>query len=321
MRNSKQFKITVLFVLIFLTCSMYLYAAAVDYKKDISAVSQYILETANDLKQETDKPVLDSAEIKFLLDDMKELLRDYENMLVFAECPYPGEILLGRTPHGNDTWHETECATRYEGPFKEIRIRQTGGDSRYLRINDIELTYLTPSGPEKQTLNQGARTRFYPNEVFKLVLPKPMRISKIRILAEHDSDGLIISGVPYNFEPPRPGRERMERSRRPTEVLLGTTPPGNDGWLETICDAAARPVREIQLKRTGQMTDYLRINDIEITYQTPAGARKEVFNKGARARLYSDGVFKLVLPQPMRVTRIRILIEHRSAGLQVYGIY
>lgn len=319
MRNGKQFKMTkYLFVLATITISIPLFAAMSDYKKDISTISQQILDIAADLKQETNKPDFDSEEIGFLLDDMKEMLKDYESMLVFAESPYPGEILLGKTPHVNDAWTETECTSRYDGLLKEIRIRRVGSSARYLRIYDIEVTCMTPNGPEKQTLNKGSNAQLYNNDVFKLALPKPMRITKIRILIEHESNGLIISGVPYNFEPRRPGPGRS-RNRGP--VLLGTTPPGDDSWVETICDGTSRPIREIQLKRTGQKAVYLRINDIEITYQTSTGPQKQVFNKSGNDRLYFDGTFSLVLPQPMRVTHIRIKIEHETTGLQVYGIY
>ena len=54
---------------------------------------------------------------------------------------------------------------------------------------------------------------------------------------------------------------------------------------------------------------------------TPGGRRKEVFNKGGRAKLYQGGIFKLSLPRPMQVVNIRVLINHRSTGLEVYGIY
>ena len=315
MRNRIQIQTSVV-ILIILTIP--LWAATNDYKQDASVLSQQLADAANDLKQETGKSQIDSEEIDYLLDEIKGLLRDYENVLVFAESPYPGEILLGKTPRGDDAWVETECTSRYDGLLKEIRIRRTGSSARYLRINDIEITTMTPNGPEKQVLNKGARAQLYQNDVFKLALPKPMRITKIRIAIEHESNGLIISGIPYNFERPRP---RMQRSRQTGPVLLGTTPPGDDGWVETICNGTARPIKEIQLKRTGQRAGYLRINDIEITYQTPTGLKKQVFNKGGRIRLYFDAIYSIILPQPMRVTHIRILIEHESTGLQVYGIY
>ena len=148
-----------------------------------------------------------------------------------------------------------------------------------------------------------------------------MRIRRIRISINHESTGLEIYGIPYETEPFQP-RVRPRRNSPTTEVLLGTTPPGDDTWLETLCNNPNnRPIREIQLKRTGRRASYLRINDIEVTYMTPAGPTKEVFNKSGRAKLYYDSVFRLILPRPMRVVRIRILTEHESTGLQVYGIY
>ena len=54
---------------------------------------------------------------------------------------------------------------------------------------------------------------------------------------------------------------------------------------------------------------------------TPGGRRKEVFNKGGRVKLYQGGIFKLSLPRPMRVVNIRVLINHRAAGLEVIGVF
>ncbi len=320
MKNNKQIKIAaVLLISLFFTFSVSIWAAVSDPKRDISVISQHIFEAANDLKTETDKPVLDSAEINFLLDDMKELLKDYENILIFAESPYPGEILLGKTPRGNDSWLETECTTRYEGLFKEIRIRRAGSSARYLRINDIEVSYMTPKGTEKETLNQSARARLYTDDVFALALPRPMKITKIKIAIEHESGGLIITGVPTNnIERPRP---RTERPRGQGRMLLGTTPKGKDSWVETICERTAMPVKEIHLERTGNNSSYLRISDIEITYRTPDGVKKMLLNKDARERLYFDQTFALVLPEPLRVTHIRILVGHETTGLRVYGIF
>jgi hypothetical protein len=317
MRNIIQIERAVI-LLVSIILTIPLWAAVNDYKNDAAVLSQQLVDAANDLKQETGRPDIDSVEIDYLLDEIKGLIRDYENVLVFAESPYPGEILLGKTPRGDDNWIETLCSSRYDGLLKEIRIRRTGSSARYLRINDIEITSMTPNGPEKQILNKGARTQLYQSDIFRLALPKPMRITRIRISIEHETNGLIISGIPYNFERTRP---RMQRSRQSGPVLLGTTPPGDDTWVETICNGTARPIREIQLKRTGQRANYIRINDIEITCQTPTGIRKQVFNKAGRIRLYSTGTYSLILPQPMRVTHIRILIEHESTGLQVFGIY
>ena len=233
---------------------------------------------------------------------------------------HPGEILLATTSGGEDTWLEALCDTRFEGPMKEIRIRRSGSRARYLRINDIEITYITPGGPRRETFNKNGRFRLYSNGVFRLALPRPMNnIRRIRISVGHESNGLEIYAVPLHLPVVR---SNVLRNRYPAEVLMGTTPAGNDTWLETICsNPRNRPVREIQLKRTGREASYLRINDIEVTFLTPQGPKKEVFNKNGRFRLYYDGLFRLVLPRPLRIVRIRILIGHKSTGLNVYGIY
>jgi len=290
-----------------------------EYTDRIRMLSEEILITANDLKEATNEPVFDSLEIEEILTELKDLIRDYENIMVFARSPYPGEILLGTTPGGDGTWLETLCDSRYDGFIKEIRIRRTGNRARYLRINDIAITCITPAGPKEQVFNRGARFKLYRDGVFKLALPKPMQIRRIRINIEHESDGLEVYGIPYNLHVIKP---KVQRGRLGGEVLLGTTLAGDDTWLETLCsNPQKRPVREIQLKRTGREASYLRINDIELTYVTPEGPKKEVFNKNGRFKLYYDGIFKLVLPRPMRIVRIRILVGHESAGLNVYGIY
>ena len=319
MKNSKKIKIaSVLLIMVFLT-SVSLWAGVSDPKGDASVLTQHILDVASDLKIETEKPVLDSAEINFLLDDMKDLLRSYENILVYAESPYPGEILLGQTPSGNDSLLEVLCDTRYEGQFKEIRIRRTGSGARYLRINDIELTYMTPKGPEKETLNRYSRAKLYTGDVFGLVLPKPMKVMRIKISIEHKTSGLIITGVPTNVEHIKPRRKRQHQEQGP--MLLGTTPKGGNSWVETFCENTFKPVKEIQLKRTGNKSSYLRISDIEITYRTPAGEKKMLLNKNAREKLYSNQTFSVILSEPLRISHIRILVGHETSGLEVYGIF
>ena len=296
-----------------------------EYSGRINDLSEQILVAAEDLKDATESPSFRSHEVGRILSELKDCIKEYENLMVFAESPYPGEILLGTTPGGDGTWLETLCDGRYDGLIKEIRIRRTGNRARYLRINDIEITNITPRGPAVDTFNKNARFRLYRNEVFKLALPKPMKVTRIRIRIEHESTGLEVYGVPYNLPVMKPKvdmRPKVQRDRLDDEVLLGTTPAGNDTWLETLCsNPRRRPVREIHLKRTGRESGYLRINDIELTCLTPQGPQKQTFNEGRRHRLYYDGVFKLVLPRPMRVTRIRVLVEHKSTGLNVYGVY
>lgn len=175
-------------------------------------------------------------------------------------------------------------------------------EANYLRINDIEITYSTPEGWGRETFNKNGRVKLYSGGVFKLALPRPMRIKRIRIRINHESTGLEISGIPYHPEGaprfPRRMRRMDVEHRGQKEVLLGTTPGGSSTWLETLCsNASPRPIREIQLKRTGRKTSYLRINDIEVTYLTPAGKRKEVFNKGGRGQTLLRWDFQTIFSQ------------------------
>jgi hypothetical protein len=316
-----------IFVLLVLGCSGgTIWAIANDYSARVRVLSEEIVLNAEELRDATNGPAYNRIEVDEILGELKELIAEYEAAIVFAESPYPGEIVLGSTPGGDSTWLEALCETRYEGLLKEIRIRRTGHRASYLRINDIEITYSTPAGWDRETFNKNGRVKLYSGGVFKLALPRPMRIRRIRIRINHESTGLEITGIPYHTD----GVPRFSRRIRPTateqnipsEVLLGTTPGGNSNWLETLCsNPYQRPIKQIWLKRTGSNDSYIRINDIEVTSLTPAGKRTAIFNKGGRVKLYNDGIFKLSLPRPMRIVNIRVLINHKSGGLEVYGVY
>ena len=313
-------RVLIVFVLLVLGASVgTIWAIANGYSEKAKGLAEDIVLFAKELRDATNGPAYNSLDVEDILGELKGLIKEYEEVMVFAQSPYPGEIMLGATPAGNSTWLEALCSTRYEGPLKEIRIRRTGRRANYLRINDIEITYITPNGIKKQVFNKGGRVRLYHDGLFKLPLPRPMRIRRIRININHESTGLDIYGVPYFSKIVK--RPVIENGGL-RELLLGTTPGGDGTWLETLCSSPyRRPIREIRLKRTGRKASYLRINDIEVTYLTPVGLRKEVFNKNARFKLYYDGVFRLSLPMPMRVTAVRILVGHQSTGLEVYGAY
>ena len=325
-RMGRELKRAVFVLLVLGSSAGTIWAIANGYSGRIQGLAEEIVLNAEELRDATSGPAYNSTEVDEILGELKELISEYEAVMVFAESPYPGEIMLGSTPGGNSTWLEALCSTRYDGPLKEIRIRRTGNRAKYLRINDIEITYSTPEGWGRETFNKNGRTKLYGGGVFKLALPRPMRIRRIRIRINHESTGLEISGIPYHPEGlprfPRRMRRMAVEHHGPSEVLLGTTPGGSSTWLETLCsNPSHRPIREIQLKRTGRKTSYIRINDIEVTYLTPGGRRTEVFNKNGRVKLYHDKIFKLSLPRPMRVVNIRILVNHRSTGLEVYGVY
>ena len=326
-KSSSNYVKRTIFVLLVLGCSGgTLWAIANGYAGRVQGLAEEIVLNAEELRDATSGSTYNRVEVDEILGELKELISEYEAAMVFAESPYPGEIMLGSTPGGDSTWLEALCNTRFEGPLKEIRIRRTGHKANYLRINDIEITYSTPEGWGREILNKNGRVKLYSGGVFKLALPRPMQIRRIRILINHESTGLEISGIPYYPEgaprSPRRTRRTAGEQRGLSEVLLGTTPGGSSTWLETLCsNPSQRPIREIQLKRTGSTASYIRINDIEVTYLTPEGKRKEVFNKGGRIKLYHDGIFKLSLPRPIRVVNIRVLINHKSTGLEVYGVF
>jgi hypothetical protein len=322
----RELKRAVFVLLVLCSSAGTIWAIANGYSGRVLGLAEEIVLNAEELRDATSGPGYNRIEVDEILAEMKELIIEYEAAMVFAESPYPGEIMLGRTPGGDSTWLEALCSTRYDGPLKEIRIRRTGHRASYLRINNIEITYSTPEGWGRETFNKNGRVKLYSGGVFKLALPRPMRIKRIRIRINHESTGLEISGIPYHPDGaprfPRRMRRMTTDHHGPKEILMGTTPGGNSTWLETLCsNPSHRPIREIQLKRTGRKTSYIRINDIEVTYLTHGGRRKEVFNKGGRVKLYQDGIFKLSLPRPMRVVNIRVLINHRSTGLEVRGFY
>ncbi|MHC4742005.1 MAG: hypothetical protein ACYS8Z_08850, partial [Planctomycetota bacterium] len=121
-------------------------AAVNHYWNTAQAISEQILVKASELKSFSHDPVCNSREIEGILGEMKSLIEEYEENILFAESPYPGEILLGRTPPGHSSWLETLCDGRYVGLLKEIRIRRVGRWPSYIRINDIEITYSAPHG-------------------------------------------------------------------------------------------------------------------------------------------------------------------------------
>jgi len=318
MKGGRQMKRFIILLLVLAGPMGAVWPITHEYFRQITILSDEILFKAQKLAETTDAPVFDTVQAEMILAELKDLIQEYEAMMVFAESPYPGEILLGTTPAGDSTWLETFCTTRYDGPLKEIRIRRTGHRANYLRINDIEVTYITPRGPRQETFNQNARTRLYSDGIFRLTLPKPMRIKRIRILINHESTGLRVCGIPYH----PPLHPYIEPDHVPAEVLLGTTAGGDGTWLETLCNNPYnRPVREIRLKRTGRKASYLRINDIEVTTLDGRGRSKHVFNQNGRVKLRPGGVFSLTLPRPMRIVHIRIRVDHESTGLEVYGVH
>ncbi len=297
--------------------------------RELQTLSSQVLAHAEQLDTMSRGPVLDSLAANRLLAEMKALIQQYEQTMVLAASPYPGEILLGTTPPGDSTWLEMLCDTRYSGLIKEIRLRRTGNHARYLRINDIEITGRTRRGPVRHTLNKNGRDKLYGNGVFRLALPAPMIVHRIRIHINHESAGLQVTGVPQHPSAFHGSTLNLNLPNAPAfvqavpeEVLLGTTPPGDSTWLETLCsNPYHQPVRELRIKRTGHKASYLRINDIEVSYHTPRGPRTETFNRNGRKKLYSAGTFRLPLPHPMRIARVRVLINHESTGLELYGVH
>ncbi|MBN2137708.1 MAG: hypothetical protein JW720_07870 [Sedimentisphaerales bacterium] len=300
------------------------------YLDNTRLLADSILAKAEQLRGVTHRGVFDTGQAGSIVADMKQLISQYEENMVLAQSPYPGEIVLGTTPAGDSTWLEIFCDARYSGLLREIRIRRTGRMASYLRINDIEITSVAPRGSAVQTFNKDGRAKLYPGGVFSLALPKPIAVVRIRVNINHESTGLVITGVPYKLPVLTPAPTNQPQIIKPQEqniaipeqVLLGTTPPGHSTWLQTLCSNPYRkPVREIRLRRTGREASYLRINDIEITFVTPRGLMTQTFNEAARAKLYFGSEFILPLPQPMLITRIRIKIDHESTGLEVYGIH
>jgi len=157
------------------------------YSRRAEVLSEEILLKAGQLK--VDAVIL----------ELKSLIKEYEQNMVFARSPYPGEILLGTTPPGHSTKLETLCSTRYDGLLKEIRIRRTGRGGSYLRINDIEITHITPRGPQTAIFNENGRVKLYHSAVFRLALPRPMRIRRIAISVGHESTGLEVYGIPFEL--------------------------------------------------------------------------------------------------------------------------
>jgi hypothetical protein len=312
-------------------------AIASEYSRRNKALTERIVFKAEQLRDATFISDLDSSPPEVILDQLKDLIDEYEQNLAFAQSPYPGEILLGTTPGGHSTWLETLTSSPYDGFVKEIRIRRTAQRPHFIRINDIVITGRAPNGDViKETFNKNGRVKLYPGGLFAMALPRPMKVRRVSININHVSTGLQIYGIPYNrinvkrhttidHHPREPHTIEPPVIENPhpsgSEILLGTTPSGDSTWLETLCTTPPHTrIKEIRLQRTGSRARYLRINDIEITYLTPQGRKKELFNQSAMTKLYSGKVFALALPRPMRIARIRVLIGHKSTGLKVIGV-
>ncbi len=296
-------------------------AVANGHITSIRDLADEITMAAGDLKEASQSASFEADRAADIITELKELIKEYEEAMVFADSPYPGEILLGTTPGGDSTWLECLCDSRYDGMFKEIRIRRTGYRADYLRINDIEISYMAPGGMVKEVFNESGRVKLYRGDVFKLALPRPMKIRRIRININHESTGLEVTGIPFlsaDREPPIPVVTHVEVQA----FLMGKTQAGQNTWLETTCgNPTNRAVKEILLRRTSPKARFVLIKDIEVTYRVGYLTRKEVFNKGGKFRLRPLGTFRLKLPQPLHVTSIRILIENETSGLEVFGVY
>jgi|GEM_PF-2551132 len=290
-----------------------------EYAGRLRSLSAELAATAERLRAANAGPFLQVQDSQVLLGQMRSLIDQYEQMLVFADSPYPGEVYIGTTNAGDSRWLDLLPTGRYSGYYKEIRVRRTGTRANYLRINDIEIVQNTRHGSVTETFNVNGRVKLYAGGVFQLALPKPMRIDRMRIRIDHESTGLEVYGVPYEGivdDPRAPVREY------PGEVLLGTTPGGDSTWLETLCGGAAYPpVRQLRLRRTGQAASYIRVREIEVTYLGLRGTETVMLNTQGRDKLYFNDVYSVALPQPMRVVRVRIHIDHKSTGLEVYGVY
>jgi len=170
-------------------------AMANGYSGRMKGLSGQIVLRAEQLRNATDGPTYDFREAEEILSELKGLIKQCEEAMVFAQSPYPGEILLGTTPAGDSTWLETLCSRPYNRPIREIRLRRTGREASYVRINDIEVTHLTPEGMKKELFNIDGRLKLYHDGVCRIPLPRPMRIVHIRILIDHESAGLKVYGV------------------------------------------------------------------------------------------------------------------------------
>ncbi len=320
-RNTKkQISIsTIIFLLVLGGSAGTILAMANGNPESIRDLADEITMAAEDLKEASERPSFNTARADEIVTELKDLIQEYEEAMVFAESPYPGEIFLGTTPSGGSTWLECLCDSRYTGLFKEIRIRRTGYRANYLRINDIEISYMTPGGIVREVFNERGRVKLYHGDIFKLALPRPMRIRRIRININHESTGLEVTGIPVQSrEIERPVVTHVDVQA----FLMGTTQAGENTWLETTCsNPTNKPIREILIRRTSRKSRYVRIKDIEVTHRVGQWPRKEVFNKDGKFRLRPIGTYRLKLPRPMQVSKIRILIENESSGLEVFGVY
>jgi len=165
------------------------------YSAPAGLLSQQILNKARQLSDLTHRPAFNRLHAETILAQLKHLIKDYEQTVVLHQSPYPGEVLLGTTPPGDGAWLETTCYLKHRRPIKQIKLTRTGTKAKCLRINDIELTYMTPKGPARRIFNKNGRVKLYYGRAYTLSLPKPMRVVRVRVLTHHKSTGLNVYGV------------------------------------------------------------------------------------------------------------------------------
>ena len=90
----------IIFLVVVLSSVVAVGAAVNEYLSRSQVLSEQILAKAGQLREATYGSSFNSPQTGAILAGLKGLIKAYEENMVFAESPYPGEIVLGRTPAG-----------------------------------------------------------------------------------------------------------------------------------------------------------------------------------------------------------------------------
>jgi hypothetical protein len=224
-----------------LPATMSLGSKSIEISKDILAKSQ-------ELHELTINPMPDFLAIEHVLAELEFSIARYKSALeddkqnfmlneLLSKSPYPGEMLLGTTSAGNDSWLEVVCKSPINVLITEIRFRKTRGGSEYIRIYEAEVTYPAPDGMKTELIKIDEKRLYsYAGDYRQLRLPRPMKAIKIRLRIAHRTNGVEVWGMPVivkmdfsdrpdfgrsdqekmspgRFENERIYRERMEEER------------------------------------------------------------------------------------------------------------
>ncbi len=214
----------------------------------------------------------------------------------------PDMRIIGNTSAADDSAAVlyTDAETR-KLTFRKLTLEHTGG-ARYIRMGEIKVV---PVDGEAFLLNAGGG-KFYPGDAFEVELPRPVQISEVSVMVQHETTGLQITGQPVRMKPDLP-----------TVVELGVAGGVKDGVTSLSISRPHHRIdfRKLQFRHTGG-SEYVRLSGLEVV--TPDDQTVTV--PIPYTKLRTDETLEADLPQTMKIKSIRVYVQHRTDGLQISGV-